>query len=119
MIDGFKLRVEKGDEIIAGVCYQTMYMAIGIFECSTGGELRFQGCDTIRLEIPPGFQQADKPVLIYMYLENYDNDTWFVSPRVNCGPDGMKFLVSVWEQCLNGSSSSISMCLNNFSNLTE
>ena len=85
-------RSGRGD-IIPGICYQSKYLAIGYFSPNDSSELRFIGCDKIVLEIPEGALPGTDPQLVYMYLEMFEDNISTMSPRVNCGPDGLRFQV--------------------------
>lgn len=75
-------------------CYQTKHLAIGYFTPEEGAELKLEGCNKIILYIPQNALQGSKPQLVYMFLEMYEENLNTMSPRVNCGPDGLKFSVS-------------------------
>ena len=78
---------------LTGICFQSKYLAIGYFSPNDSSELRFIGCDKIVLEIPEGALPGTDPQLVYMYLEMYEDNISTMSPRVNCGPDGLRFQV--------------------------
>ena len=80
---------------LTGICFQSKYLAIGYFSPNDSSELRFIGCDKIVLEIPEGALPGTDPQLVYMYLEMYEDNISTMSPRVNCGPDGLRFQVNL------------------------
>lgn len=77
-----------------GRCYASRVFAVGEFDAA-GGVLTLDGCDSVKLVIPPNALSGVQLIYLMIQFENNPDDdcTANLSPTFECGPDGLTFNV--------------------------